>query len=319
MDRLELIKNSAAYALMHRDVSEERISHAYLIVSPDVGFAEELTKVFLAECIFGRSDGESISHTQNQADVIRLPHGDKVVTADVEELTETVYFTPTELNKKFYVVSRAETMNEPGQNKLLKVLEEPPSSVVIILVCQNVNAMLPTVLSRVKRVDVAPMHEETLIWYLSETYGEDNRIYLAAALSGGYLGRAEEVLSENRLSEMFNLAIDTLRNMKNSKMVLSFSTRIMVHKEKLADFIDIIELVLGDCLLASTGVRDRLRFKNAVKDIIDISNEYTAEVAVKLRPVIIRAKQRLGLFGNPQSVLDELLFSMLEVKAKCRK
>ncbi len=319
MDRLSLIKNSAAYALMHRDVTEGRISHAYLIVSPDVKFSEELTSAFLAECIFGNSDGQSRIHAQNQADVIRLPHGDKVMTADVEELTETVYFTPTELSRKFYIVSKAETMNEPSQNKLLKVLEEPPSSVVIILQCSNVNALLPTVLSRVKRVDVAPLNEETLIEYLTENYGEDNKIYLAAALSGGYLGRAEETLNENRLSEMFNLAADTLKNMKNSKMVLSFSTRIIVHKERLAEFVDIIELILGDCLLASTGVRDRLRFKNAVKDIIDISGEYTAEVVVKLRPVIMRAKQRLGLFGNPQSVLDELLFSMLEVKAKCRR
>lgn len=319
MDRLSLIKKSAAYALMHRDVTEGRISHAYLIVSPDVKFAEELTKVFLSECVFGSSESGNAERTENLADVIRLPHGDKVMTADVEELTETVYFTPTELDRKFYVVSKAETMNEPSQNKLLKILEEPPSSVVILMQCSNANALLPTVLSRVKRVDVAPLSEQALIEYLTDNYGSDGRIYLAAALSGGYLGKAEEVINENRLSELFNLAVDTLKNMKNSKMVLSFSARIIVHKDSLADFIDIIELVLGDCLLASTGVRDRLRFKNAVKDIIDISGEYTAEVVVKLRPAIMRAKQRLSLFGNPQSVLDELLFSLLEVKAKCRR
>ena len=320
MNELGVMKNSAAFALMHRDAAENRIYNAYLIVSDDELAADILCSMFLADCVFGVVDRDSVAKVERTgADIIRLPHGEKFLTADAEELVDTVYYTPTELSRKYYVISHGETMNEPSQNKLLKVLEEPPTNVVIIIKCTRVKTLLPTVLSRVKRVDVAALSYDTVLEFLRSRYGEDNNIYLAAALGNGFLGRADKAMNDPTLPRIYALAIDTLKNMKNSRMVLSFSVRIAVFKDNLSDFVDILELIFGDCLLCAAGVRDRLKFKNGIKDIIDISAEYTAEVVVKLRPVLMRAKRRLELNGNPQSVLDELLFSILEVKAKCRK
>ena len=50
-----------------------------------------------------------------------------------------------------------------------------------------------------------------------------------------------------------------------------------------------------------------------------IAAGYDADVIVRIRPKIVRARKRLQFNGNPQSIIDELLFSMLEVKAKCRR
>ena len=315
MDRADLIKNSAAYALMHRDAAENRISHAYLLVSADSETSDALCTLFLSECAV-KPDGTPAPFS---ADVIRLPHGDKVLSSDVEELTDTVYFTPTELDKKFYVLDKGETMNEASQNKMLKVLEEPPPGVVIIIKCANPRALLPTVLSRVKRVDMDSFSDESLIGYLKSRYGEDGRVYLAAALSQGRLGLAEAVMTENKWQQLYSLALDTLKNMKTSRNILGFSVRIMAFKDDLAEFIDILELLLSDCMLASAGVRDRLKFKNGIKEIIDISAEYDYNVVLRVMPALRRAKARLAQNGNVQSALDELLFSLLEVKAKCRR
>ena len=85
------------------------------------------------------------------------------------------------------------------------------------------------------------------------------------------------------------------------------------------EIVDIIEMILSDCMLANAGIRDRLRFKNAVKDIIEISSNYTTTVSVRLMDSIKHARVRMETYGNAQSILDELLFSLLEVKAKCLK
>lgn len=321
MKGYELIKRSRAYAALHRDASEKRLAHAYIIVSPDAQSADMLADAFLAECVYGNSDGDSVERIREggKADIVRLPHGEKVLVGDVDEITETVYFTPTELERKFYIIDRFDTANAASQNKLLKVLEEPPKSVVFVLKCSTVAAVLPTVLSRVRQVEIQPTSEEEITAELIERYGESPKVFVAAALSGGYLGLAEEIMRGKKEHEMFALALETLQGMRTSKQLLSYSARLMAHKESLSRLIGIFELILCDCMRASSGARAGLRFKSSVKEITELSAVYTAEAVIRLREAIVRAQSRLELNGNAQSVLDEFLFTMLEVKAKCRK
>lgn len=321
MNGTDFLKKSKAYYALNRDASEKRIAHAYMIISTDTQSADTLADLFLAECVIGNSDEQSVEKIRRggYADVMRIPRGDKILVDDVKQVTDTVYFTPTELDKKFYIIDKFETANASSQNKLLKVLEEPPKSVVFIIKCANKSAVLPTVLSRVREVEIAPMPEEEITEYLIEKYGESPKVYVASALSNGYIGLAEEIMKGKKEAEMFNACLETLKGMKNSKQVLHFSVKLSAFKDGLSRLVKIFELLLCDCMRASTGARAELRFKSNVREITELSEEFTIETVLKLREPLLRAQSRLELNGNNQSVLDELLFSILEVKAKCRK
>ncbi len=314
MDRYKLITNTVAYETLHRDAMSGRRSHAYLIVSPDERMGKELAETFLAEIIYG--EGKREVHT---ADVIRLPREDKVKVEDVEVITDNAYLSPVELDKKFYVVYKAETMTDAAQNKLLKVLEEPPRAVTIILVAASDKSLLPTVISRVKRVEIYPAAYADVLAYLRDEYGLDGNAYLAAALSEGYPGKADAVMADGEYKRLFDAAVKTLTEMKNSKMVLKYSALIAGFKDRLSDFLDVMEILLADCMLASVGQWQSMRFPSSRKEIADIGAEYGADVVTRVLPLIYKARKRMEYNGNEQSVLDELLFSMLEVKAKCRK
>ncbi len=317
MDYLKLAKNSDAYALMKRDCALGKVAHAYLIVADDEKMASSVVSLFLADCAFGNESEVDRVERNGCADIIRLPHGEKVLTADIEDVTDTVYLTPTELNRKFYVIERAQTMNPTAQNKILKILEEPPQAVTIILIATTTKFFLPTVLSRVKKVEVEGLSDEVIAGLLERKYGVNNIVYLASAMAGGSLSKAEEVVKNPLYNELFDTVLNMFKGMKTSRNILHYSAKLMQRKDNLSDIIDIIEMILADCMLASAGIRDRLRFKNAVKDIIEISTQYTADVVIRLTEVIKRARVRMETNGNAQSVLDELLFSLLEVKAKC--
>lgn len=306
------VTNSDALRLM----TGKNPAHAYLITAPDEEYARTLCARFISSRI--GADPDRVLR-RVAADVTFLPFGDKVLSADVKEITDTVAITPTESAEKFYVVEKADTMNESSQNKLLKVLEEPPAFVRIILIASSVAPFLPTVLSRVTRVDVPPLTEEQVLSSLIREYGETADVYLAAALSGGSLSRAAAVMTERKHSEIYNAVIDMLKNMTSSKVALPFSARLGGFKEDTGEVIDVLEIVLSDCMAASCGLRSELRLKGAMRDVIEIAAVYDADVIVRIRPKIIRARRRLQFNGNPQSVIDELLFSMLEVKAKCRR
>jgi len=70
---------------------------------------------------------------------------------------EVKYFNT---NKRIYVFYEFERSSLESQNAFLKLLEEPPSSVYFILVCQNLYRLLPTVISRAKVIDLKNKAEE---------------------------------------------------------------------------------------------------------------------------------------------------------------
>ena len=59
--------------------------------------------------------------------------------------------------------------------------------------------------------------------------------------------------------------------------------------------------------------------KPAIRDIITLAREWDTDTVLAVLPLLTHARERLRLYGNAASVVDELLFSVLEVKAKCLK
>lgn len=72
----------------------------------------------------------------------------------VQEICESVYLTPNEANVKVLILSEIQNMNEECQNLLLRVLEEPPAYSSFILTASSKAVILPTVLSRVTKLNL---------------------------------------------------------------------------------------------------------------------------------------------------------------------
>jgi DNA polymerase-3 subunit delta' len=99
-------------------------------------------------------------------------------------------------------------MNGATANKLLKILEEPPEKTVFLLVSQNPEQLLPTILSRVQLVHVKPIAKEDLAKALVQNFGQDqtNAETISKIAQGNYL-EAQKLVSENEVrafnQEMF--------------------------------------------------------------------------------------------------------------------
>jgi DNA polymerase III subunit delta' len=81
-------------------------------------------------------------------------------------------------------------MNESAANKLLKTLEEPPPSALLVLVTAGADQLLPTIRSRCQRVDFAFVGAEALAASLRADGLDSERAELLAHLAGGRLDRA---------------------------------------------------------------------------------------------------------------------------------
>jgi DNA polymerase-3 subunit delta' len=85
---------------------------------------------------------------------------------------------------RIVLIHPAEALNAASANGLLKMLEEPPAGVILILVSHQINRLLPTIISRCQKIDMPfPDREVALAWL--EQQGVKNAVQLL-----GYVGGA---------------------------------------------------------------------------------------------------------------------------------
>ena len=77
------------------------------------------------------------------------PQGQFVTIDQVRNLKRHIFQKPLKSNFKFVVIEEANKLTDEAQNALLKILEEPPASAIIVLEADNKQQFLPTILSRV--------------------------------------------------------------------------------------------------------------------------------------------------------------------------
>src|SRR3989344_3322137 len=77
------------------------------------------------------------------------PQGQFITIDQVRNLKRHIFQKPLKSNFKFVVIEEANKLTDEAQNALLKILEEPPTSAIIVLEADNKQQFLPTILSRV--------------------------------------------------------------------------------------------------------------------------------------------------------------------------
>jgi len=103
----------------------------------------------------------------------RLSEGKKKSAIYVDESSEIIKklnFKAFESDYKVMIIWLPEKMNQQTANKLLKTLEEPAEKTVLILVAENTDFMLSTILSRVQQIKIPTIDKADIKSYLSQKY-----------------------------------------------------------------------------------------------------------------------------------------------------
>ena len=324
MKFFSFLTKSAPLTSLFNQASKHNVSPSYMFVCEDELLLDEAVATFIAQRI--KKDGQDIKDVASKvmrggyADVKFFPEGESVRVADVEKIIQDVYYTPMELPMKFYVINNAETANEASQNKLLKTLEDATSSTCIILKCKKIASILPTIKSRCQRIEIPPYSYEELREELSRVYPEDEGFHFALSVSGGYPGIAVSAMEDKSKFAMFQIARETLLFMKTSKDMLHYSAKWLAQKTNVREILDNVERFFTDLVLLDAQQGSLIRLKSNTKDLLTLkAMGYTGEVALKILPRIAESKQKLDFNASAVTVIDAILYSILEVKAKCRK
>lgn len=127
------------------------------------------------------------------------------------QLIRLISLKPFEAVYKIMLIWLPELMQAPAANALLKILEEPPGQTVFLLVAQDPEKLLATILSRTQIVKIRPFTEEEVIAGLTEQHGVSPAVaQQIAQLSEGNLQAAVQ-LSSQITSDYFTFFVDWMR------------------------------------------------------------------------------------------------------------
>lgn len=108
--------------------------------------------IFGSDSTFRQAEAEGLivaDHGRERQDVLLIkPEGKSIGIDRIRELKEWLSLKPSKGTRKTAVIFEASEMTIEAQNSLLKTLEEPPLSTIIILTTQNKQSLLPTIVSR---------------------------------------------------------------------------------------------------------------------------------------------------------------------------
>jgi DNA polymerase-3 subunit delta' len=134
------------------------------------------------------------------SDVIELEKGDRA-SIGIEPLRDRIMgvigYRPFEGERRVYIIDPADDLTWEAQAALLKTLEEPPPSAILILVTAYPDTLLPTVQSRCRRLRFGPLSEADVARVLSTRCDvEPARARVVAVASAGSVARALAVADD---------------------------------------------------------------------------------------------------------------------------
>ncbi len=204
-----LLGNDSLKEQLQTAFRKGRASHFYLISGPDGSgkhtLARLLAAAFLCQdqekpCLQCPACRKILHDSHPDFLTVEDPEHKNVSVKIIRQVRDDMFVRPNEGAHKIYFLPQA--LGVEGQNALLKILEEPPSYGVFLLLADNPESLLPTVRSRCVELKLRPLERSILEAALRREFPQAAQAQLEGAMlrSGGYFGQAQKLLAEGEQS-----------------------------------------------------------------------------------------------------------------------
>lgn len=195
-----LLGHESALDGLRRLAAEDALAASLLITGPDgVGkttFAQLLARdLTCLEPSGGSACGECrscvLAAAGSHPDIHRItPPKEETTIGQVRELRYTAGLVPSLSPRRVIILERAETLNEQAANAILKILEDTPPRLSLMLLAPSPRGVLPTIRSRSLQIPLRSSPPAAVAGLLRESGVADSESEALAAYSGGAPGRA---------------------------------------------------------------------------------------------------------------------------------
>ncbi|HEX8087898.1 MAG TPA: DNA polymerase III subunit delta' [Blastocatellia bacterium] len=263
-----LVGNERIKKLLRRGVAEGRIGQG-LIFAGQRGVGKHQFALALAQAVNcaspknGDACGECLScrkvASREHPDVHTIsPDGQFIKISQMREMSQEAQYRPYEGRRRVYVIDDAERLREEAANSILKTLEEPPESSLILLVTSKPYALLETIRSRCQMLSFAPLTSDELEAYLKANFKrplEETR--MLARLARGSIGRTLEIdlgVYREKRATMLEL-IEAATVARDTVKLLGAAEHLgrKLEKDEFENHLDVLMVLLADLFHLKLG------------------------------------------------------------------
>ncbi len=326
-----MIGHDWAVALLAQHVIEQGERHAYLITGPQgVGRRTLALRFMQALCCQSMPNPGQLCRTCSACrridamehpdlTIVEAGHEGEVLRIDqVRELQHTVSLTPFEARYRVALFLRFEEAHPAAANALLKLLEEPPPQVIVILTAKSVENLLPTIVSRCEVLRLRPVPVEETSKGLHALFGiPPDEAEKLAHLSGGRPGYALRLYQQPILAELRRAWLnDLMRILAGSvRERFEFVFKRVENKEEMRDELQVWLTFWRDVLILSAGVSNSLTNVDYTQQIVMLAKEIGLANAQLQVNAIEQTLERLDRNINPRLALEVLLLDYPKVNS----
>lgn len=278
MSLRDLAGNARVRDALVRAIVRDRLPHALLFAGAQgVGkmtFARQLAKAVTChqpvdgdacDACLGCRQGDAGEHPDVR---VYEPEGTLLKIAQMRELAREAQYQPFDGRRRVMIVDSVHQMRDEAANAMLKTLEEPPPTTLIVLVTDQPYALLQTIRSRCQTLWFAPVESDEIEQFLTRSFKRPaDETHLLARIAAGRIGRA-------------------------------VATDLSEYREQRKEMLGLVELLAGE--------QDRVRLMKAAQYLADVGRKDRAEFESRLQTFVLLCRDIYGIAHGetPESVAN---------------
>lgn len=324
MSFLDIYGHERQIVILKKAIAQKRVGHAYLFSGISAIGKRTLAGEFaqalnceqtdkLHDACGTCSSCLKIRHASHADLIFIKAEGQFIRINSIREIQERMKFRPLEGRWRAIIIDDADKMNDQAANALLKTLEEPSASNILILISSRPYSMPATVISRCRHMRFNPLPITAIIRFLVELKGMDQqKSGLLAGLSGGSIGRALE-LDQEDISTFRAEFMQLLMNTKKDDPVslLTLASNFGQDRKNIKRGLDIISSCFRDALIFKETRKKEMLINSDKFPFIDgLARKLSGEQILQNIFLVARAWETIELNVNKTLTLETMAFKL---------